>query len=81
MGALLKSPAVNPHATLITLFMNAVSEMITEQDERETVQGDIKQVWKYMPPSPLLHSRYDAAAIVMDVGRTQVRDNDKYFDR
>ncbi|KAL3470286.1 hypothetical protein BJX99DRAFT_264344 [Aspergillus californicus] len=37
LAPLLRPPSVNPHATLITLFMTAVTEKRTEQDQRDIV--------------------------------------------
>lgn len=81
MRSLLKAPVINPHATLITLFMNAILEMATDQDELETFRRDTEEVWKYMPLSPTLRGSYDAGLIVKDSGRLLIRDDNKSFDR
>ncbi|KAI1210653.1 uncharacterized protein F4807DRAFT_459493 [Annulohypoxylon truncatum] len=44
LSPLLKSPDVNPHATLITAYLNAVMEMVKWDDDQEP-----KKISKYMP--------------------------------
>lgn len=52
MAPLLQAPLINPHATLITLFMNVVDENMTRQDQmaRMTHGPTTKRLWKYLPP-------------------------------
>lgn len=52
MVPLLQAPLENPHATLITLFMNAVDETLTDQDKLRDLtphSTTIKRLLKYLP--------------------------------
>ncbi|KFY35595.1 hypothetical protein V494_05774 [Pseudogymnoascus sp. VKM F-4513 (FW-928)] len=54
MAPLLQSPLVNPHATLITLFMNAIEEKTTSADQVASMtphSPETKRVIKYLPPT------------------------------
>ncbi len=50
LSPLLRLKAENPHATIITLFLNAVHEMRTEEVERSSITEDMKKAAKYLPP-------------------------------
>ncbi|KAI0894949.1 hypothetical protein F4806DRAFT_471214 [Annulohypoxylon nitens] len=80
LGPLLKHPSDNPHAALVVLFINAVDEILDDFEKRKTIEHDIMEVWKYMPPKPPT-GPYDAGIIVNDLATQYVRDVDKYFDR
>ncbi|KAL7628839.1 hypothetical protein AAE478_000354 [Parahypoxylon ruwenzoriense] len=80
IGRLLKPPYENPQATLVTLFLNAVDESFDDADKRRVAESEMKEVFKYMPPTPPT-GFYDASLIVSDIATQQVRDVDKYFDR
>lgn len=84
MAPLLQSPAVNPHATLITLFMNAVDESITERDRKaEANEGSqsSKSLIKYMRPTGPLTGAYDPTLVKFSFARDYVTTYDRYFDR
>ncbi|KAI3337490.1 hypothetical protein HD806DRAFT_543118 [Xylariaceae sp. AK1471] len=90
-GALLQPPSVNPHATLITLFLNAVTEMImmahsvfgpvitslTEDPRQQT-----NLVWQYMPElrRPISHP-YEPIMIKVISALELVYDMDRHFNR
>lgn len=89
MGPLLQAPEHNPHATLVTFFMNAVVEMTTAETEgrdahardahaREQIEK-VLNLWPFpiTPPS----SPYDSQAMLMGAAKPIVCDVDKYFDR
>lgn len=40
-GPLLKLPSENPHATLLTLFLNAVHEVFTDADNIDSLQEEV----------------------------------------
>ncbi|KAK8917376.1 hypothetical protein VCV18_009840 [Metarhizium anisopliae] len=80
LGTLLKEPQTNPHATLITLFMNAVPETVTKRDEYASLREELSQVTKYLTPSFSI-APYDADRLRIDSCRDMVRNNDKFFDR
>ncbi|KAK9782094.1 putative MYND-type zinc finger protein samB [Seiridium cardinale] len=80
LGSLLKKPEVNPHATLITLFMNAVPEMTTLDDKISEIPAEIHRVNAYMAISQHM-SRNDARFIRLFACREMVRDYEKYFER
>ncbi|KAH7480252.1 hypothetical protein FOMA001_g8824 [Fusarium oxysporum f. sp. matthiolae] len=50
MAPLLRAPSINPHATLITLFMNMVEEYSTNEDKVKSVKTSSERVFKYLPP-------------------------------
>ncbi|OBT80489.1 hypothetical protein VF21_00845 [Pseudogymnoascus sp. 05NY08] len=53
MMPLLQGPLVNPHATLITLFMNAVDESMTNKDQMACItphSPEAKRLLRYLPP-------------------------------
>lgn len=89
MVPLLQPPTQNPHATLVTLFMNAVDETMTDEDQVQgmTIQSrDTKTLIKYLAPSKpstlgATASRYNPAIIKFQVGRELIRTYDHIFDR
>ncbi|KFY76437.1 hypothetical protein V499_03938 [Pseudogymnoascus sp. VKM F-103] len=53
MMPLLQGPLVNPHATLITLFMNAVDESMTNKYQMALItkhSPEAKRLLRYLPP-------------------------------
>lgn len=84
MIPLLQSPRENPHATLITLFMNAVEETMTDE---ERVQGitpqsvSSRRLLRYLPPKRRPISRYDPELVRMNMARDLVMDYNPTFDR
>ncbi|KAK2829922.1 hypothetical protein FQN49_007126 [Arthroderma sp. PD_2] len=85
MMPLLQTPLENPHATLITLFMNAVEMALTDQ---ERVQGlaarnspAAKHLHQYLPLRGGPTSRYDPKVIKTIAGRDLVTNYDHIFDR
>lgn len=80
LAPLLQSPTTNPHATLITFFMNAVQEMVGP-DAREDLEQEVRKLAKYMPDLGARPSMYGARMMVMMASGALVRDVDKYFNR
>ncbi|KEY73762.1 hypothetical protein S7711_03071 [Stachybotrys chartarum IBT 7711] len=75
----------NPHATLITLFMNSIEEFMTDEDhKRLALAGDpsAERVLKYLyPPPNLLLSRYDPFTFRFMFGKDLVAPFDHIFAR
>jgi hypothetical protein len=84
MIPLLQGPLVNPHATLITLFMNAVDENITDQDRLSDMTRNsptTKRLLKYLRPKGVPTNSYDPEIIKMSYARDNVATYDHIFDR
>ncbi|KAL7808180.1 hypothetical protein V8C26DRAFT_304456 [Trichoderma gracile] len=84
MAPLLQGPLVNRHATLITLFMNAVEETMTMQERQATISPHsqaTRRLLKYLPIKGLPSSSYDPAIIKMSYARSNVGAYDQVFDR
>jgi hypothetical protein len=72
----------NSHATMITLFMNAVAEMVHSgpPNRAEAISLSLK-VDEYLPVTRPPRSEYDPAAVQRVAAHDLVRDNDKYFNQ
>ncbi|KAF4990604.1 hypothetical protein FGRMN_8363 [Fusarium graminum] len=84
MSPLLRAPSVNPHATLVTLFMNLVDENMTQQDQvAEATMGSVstKRLLRFIPPDHPPISRHDPDIIKFAYARDWVRNYDHIFDR
>ena len=80
---LLQHPSKNSHATLLTLFMNAVAEMVEQTKGAESLELEMKRVLQYMPLQrmPSKFSNGDPQLTVRISALPLVRDGDKFFDR
>jgi hypothetical protein len=67
---------------MITLFMNAVAEMVhlSPANRAETMSVVLK-VAEYLPATRPLRGEYDSDAIKHVAAHDLVRDNDKYFEK
>ncbi|KAH9225123.1 hypothetical protein K456DRAFT_1776129 [Colletotrichum gloeosporioides 23] len=84
MIPLLQSPLVNPHATLITLFMNAVDENATEMERLTDMKADglvMKRIYKYLSPSGRPLNYYDTTIFKVMAAQDCVPTYDQVFDR
>lgn len=85
MVPLLQGPLVNPHATLITLFMNAVDENLTDQDRMASMMDDAttSRLRKYLPPKANLRelNTFNPEVIKFSFARDIVANFDRIFDR
>jgi hypothetical protein len=87
MVPLLEDPRTNPHATLITLFMNAVDENLTQQDKMASMTPQsvtTKRLLKYLPRKAgqgALVNASDPAVIKFSCARDSVDTYDHVFDR
>lgn len=81
---MLKEPAHNPHATLLTLYMNAVDEMASDET-RQAIAAECKRAEPYIfnnGRSPAaLSNPFSKELILLGASRTLFRDGDVYFDR
>ena len=80
---MLKSKAENPHATLITLFLNAVQQVITPEDRINATKLEAAKLSPYMPVTrEVLMNGEGSPDLVRFVEAQQyVRDFDKFFER
>lgn len=81
---LLQSTVDNPHATLITLFMNAVDETMTDEDRIRDMtpnSASSRRLLQYLPPSGSLVSEYDPKLVKFNMGRDLVTKYDSVFNR
>ena len=84
MVPLLQEHLVNPHATLITLFMNAVDENMTDEDriaDRTADSPTTKRLVKYLPPRGVPTTPSDPRIIKFSFARDNVATYDHIFDR
>jgi hypothetical protein len=75
---LLRTPQQNPHATIITLYLNAVMEVVKMGDEEEATP-DVKLLTQYLPhfrlfPPPSVNGAemcrlWDARTLALDVNK------------
>jgi hypothetical protein len=79
---MLKTPELNPHATLLTLYMNAVEQMAQSETGKDAI-AEYKRAEPYIfKIAPAAFSLPDSKErILLDASRTLLRDNDMYFDR
>ena len=84
-GSLLKTPAMNPHATLIVLFMNAIhyAEQDLGQDYvRKSLKSAVEKTMKFLPPSlSSVSNKTGAEAMRMIAAKDIFRDTDHLFGR
>ena len=89
MVPLLQRPLINPYATLIILFMNAVEENITNEDriaDLTPYSPTTKRLLKYLPPKGMhpngVHSSLSNPEVVrFSLARDSVTTFDHIFDR
>jgi hypothetical protein len=80
---LLQRHTTNPHATLITLFMNAIEEEFEHCGDAENTQivvQELTRIAKYLPYRPNL-DRYDPYSVKMLFATPLVRDADRYLEK
>lgn len=74
---------VNPHATLITLFMNAIHELMgrgVQLSNPAFDNGVTQRLHKYLPVKPPISGTYDPQIVKLTSARNSVRYFDDYFD-
>ena len=81
MVPLLHGPLVNPHATLITLFMNAVHETIGQGQMAQMAQmPTMARLREYMPLKTKPFGPYDPQMIKLAFARGRVGTFDSVFN-
>ena len=84
MVPMLQTPLVNKHATLVTLFMNAVDETMTDDDKMSdlnTNNSATKRLVQYLPPKGAPTSTYAPEIIKFSFARDLVSTYYHIFDR
>ncbi|KAF5653986.1 SET and MYND domain protein [Fusarium sp. NRRL 25303] len=87
MAPLLRSPTVNPHATLITRFMDAIQENMTGEDRVGPTPGSDKHeemvalLDGYFPETALPTTTWDAIIVKFVLATDLVRTYDHIFDK
>jgi hypothetical protein len=84
MVPLLQTPLENPHATRVTLFINAIDETLTDQDRLHDLtahSSTTKSLLKYLPPKGRPTSTSDPEIVRFNLGRGFVTTYDHIFDR
>lgn len=80
LSPLLQERTENPHATLITLFMNAVGEVAhSVKPSHNDIMFRMRKVRAYLPVTGPLRSRYDPTMILHSSALDLLRDNDELF--
>ncbi len=77
---LLQNPWINPHATLISLFLNAVMEMVHTRREGNSLPN-MDRLLKYLPSPNLMKLVQENSADTLRLwdARTLVMDAERYF--
>jgi hypothetical protein len=80
---LLQEPIANPHATLITLFMNAVEEEFMnsgEDHDMNVIMKEMALVAEYLPHRPNMN-RNDPYFLKLLFAKPFVRDVERYLGK
>ncbi|KAH6605282.1 hypothetical protein Trco_006989, partial [Trichoderma cornu-damae] len=80
MVPLLQTPLVNKHATLITLFMNAIIETMTEKDKKPNGQA-VRRLLQYLPQRRVPISAYDPDELKLSFAIGKVLTYNHVLDR
>ncbi|KAF2141159.1 uncharacterized protein K452DRAFT_272970 [Aplosporella prunicola CBS 121167] len=78
---LLKPITENPHATLVTLFLNAVNEMESRPDTTQTLWREMGRLMAYFPENRLAKNKRGAETIKLTAALDLLRDFDGLFTR
>ncbi|KAF5606011.1 uncharacterized protein FSUBG_6347 [Fusarium subglutinans] len=81
LAPLLRAPSVNPHATLITLFMNMVLEYSTEVDALEGAKALSGRIVKYLPPRRVIGRGIEPFTVMGMYAQGRVQKYDDIFER
>ena len=58
-GPMLKRKSQNPHATLLTLFLNATQEFSSPIGYLSSFKSEVDRLIKYLPASPAMFQNRD----------------------
>ncbi|ERF68455.1 hypothetical protein EPUS_03773 [Endocarpon pusillum Z07020] len=83
LGPLLRTPASNPHATLLMLFLNAIEETFIKEEKRGNVDFDFDPMRPYFPRLDEILSRsvYDPDNLNVWAATAKFRDFDGLWER
>lgn len=81
LSRFLQEPEANQHATLLTLFLNAIPEEMTQQEDQQDMNRDLGKAMNYVPLLGPPQGMGDPRMLMLMEARSLLRDNDKYFDR
>jgi hypothetical protein len=84
MVPLLQGPLINPYATVITLFMNAVGENQTDQDQISRISPRhpaTQRLLQYLPRNRRPTGNNDPEVMKFIAARDIVETYDHIFDR
>ncbi|KAJ6011517.1 hypothetical protein N7451_002929 [Penicillium sp. IBT 35674x] len=84
MAPLLQSPLQNPHATLITLFLNTVNDNLTAQDKLQIVSmesREMKSLFEFLPPNGSPIDGFETGVVKFSFAREIVGRYDHVFGR
>ncbi|KAL5584374.1 hypothetical protein FOVSG1_013763 [Fusarium oxysporum f. sp. vasinfectum] len=76
-----RAPSINPHATLITLFLNTVQEYSTQEDNLKTVKALAGRIFKYLPPPRPIKGGIDPFSVMGTYAQGRVQNYDDNFER
>lgn len=82
LSPLLQPPHENPHATIISTYLNAIMEMVNQGDEKDRIP-DKDLLMKYLPDIDLLSPLEPVSADSLKFwdARTIVLDRQNFFER
>ena len=81
LGPMLKTPSENPHATLITLYINAThdaDQALGMNYQKIRLLSEMTEVQKYLQPAPAAWV-WDPAFVQVSSAKNIVRDNESLF--
>ncbi|KAH7204657.1 hypothetical protein DER44DRAFT_666985 [Fusarium oxysporum] len=84
MAPVLREPSINPHATLITLFMNMVEETLTPADKMGGMNPTSKlskRLTKFLPPQCPMRGVHDPYLVKFMYACGHVREFDDILER
>jgi hypothetical protein len=80
LGRLLDDPTVNPHATLLCLFLNAVDETERMLNDTAMQMRDMMLAMPYFTHTGKPRSRYDPKIVLSTAAKDYLRDGEHYFN-
>jgi hypothetical protein len=80
LGRLLDDPMINPHATLLCLFLNAADETERMLDDITMQMRDMMRAMPYFTHTGNPRSRYDPKIVLSTAAKDYMRDDDHYLN-
>lgn len=78
---MLQKPEDNPHATLLSLFLNAVHEIAGRRYDKKRTESEVMRVMPYMSFSERPQSPYDPKAILLMSALPLVMEAERMFNQ